>query len=304
MTLVLLRTLIITFVASVATSLCVAETSTLNDELLLIDRQLLQAKKQLSEITTQMRDAKQYVTEKEMELVGLQAALRQESTDLQNGRLRHAKQRLALAKMGVDSIAARFERIQRRMEDLAGARVTLLASRDNQVQASVQSDIPPAREAVATDIGIATPLLAEPGNASKNAVPVLSEHGKLSDPLIIARELQKLERHLVTADAPTEIATHAKAFGSTIAGEVALEGLGANQFFARFTALETQSKIVVGARFKEFVRTSIDLEFTEEEIGQQFILIFDANQTEKPRAIIFQSVLMPSDEAFAAHQRF
>lgn len=298
-----LRILFVTYVMGLTVSFCVAETSTLNEDLLRIDHQLSQAKHELSAVAKQMRDAKHHVTEKEIELARHKTLLNEESTNLHAGRLQHARQRVALAKMAVDAAAAKFERIQRRMEDLAGARVALLTSRDNQVPQSVLSEpaAPAAKVAVAP---VAAPAFVPTNDTRAAPTPVLTAHGKLSDPSVIADELQKLERHLITADAPREIASHAKAFGSTIAGEIALEGLGANQFFARFTATQTQTKIVAGARFTDFVRTSVDLEFTADEMGQEFILIFDANHTEEPRAIVFQSTLMPSDEAFAAHQRF
>lgn len=314
-----LRILVIMLVASLSASICAAETSTLNEELSLIDQQLSHMKIQLSEVVAQMRDAKQHVAEKELEVAQHQRSLASKPTGIHAGQLQHAKQRLALAKMGVDAAAAKFERIQRRMEDLASERIALLASRDNRppgrqdpkpAPAQVTAPVPLATQAAPeTDVPSraysehqeARAATAEPEQVS---APVLGAQGKLLDPLVIEDELQKLERHIVTAEAPQPVARNAKAFGSMIAGELALSGLGANQFYARFTATKQSTHMIVGARLEEFVRTSLKLTFTENEIGQEFILIFDVSYPDEPRAIVFQSSLMPDGDTVAAHQRF
>lgn len=302
---------------------CLAEpTPTLNDELLIIDNELSQAKNRLSETVVQMRKAKQNATEKRIDLETQQSLFAQQPNPFHEGQVSHAKQRVALAEMRIDSIAAKFERIQRRMEDLAAARVRLLESHDNRAlaKASGQTPItqpePEPSEITAPETETATGQSAlqavriQAAVASDNEIdtpsqmPVLSVQGKLTDPITVEDELQKLERHLITADAPEKVAQHVKVFGSTIAGEIALSELGANQYFAHFTATQPRTQLVVGARFEQYVRATIELAFTDAEIGQEFILIFDANHIEEPRMIVFQSTLLTDKKAFAAYQQF
>lgn len=290
-----------------------ASTSTLNDELLLIDQKLSVANTQLSEAAIQMRDAKQNATDKQIELERLQAAHTQKPDSVDARELRHTKQRLALAKMSVGTASARFARIQRHMEDLATARIQLLASRDNQlVTSDTELDHSARSERASKSTSAKQPQAAvvsgtikgvNKGYTAEKLSPILSTHGKLTDPLAIEDELQKLEQHLVTSAAPQKEAKHVKVFGSTIEGELMLLELGANQFFARFVATQAQTRLIVGARFDEYLRTAMDLEFTDEEIGQEFVLIFDANQITDRRAIVFQSDLLPSKEVFAAYQQ-
>lgn len=269
--------------------MAVASTSTLNDELLAIDQQLLQARNELLVVAEQMRDAKQVVAEKHNEVADLEAASALDASALATGHLRHARQRLALAKMGVDTTAARFERIQRKMEDLAAERIQLLSSRDNQAES-----LAPAT---------AVPLLNLADGGSEAAAPVLDVEGQLTDPAAVQSALQRLEQYLVTAEAPKKVATNAKMFGSSIEGEVALQALGGNQFFSRFIAQRRHSKIVAGARLGSFIRTSVDLKFSADEIGSEFILILDVNSAAEPSAIVFDSALIPTKDTVAVSQR-
>lgn len=267
-----------------------AGSSTLNDELLVIDEQLLDARNQLLAVAEQLREAKQVVTEKHNEVASFESALAREASALASGHLHHAKQRLALAKMGVDTSAAKFERIQRKMEDLAAARIQLLASRDNQV--SLNEPLRPHL------------LITAVAEDDEVALPVLEVQGKLVDPVVVEATLQKLEQYLVTAAVPHNIAINAKAFGSTIDGEIALSALGGNQFFTRFTVRRNRSQVVAGARLGHYVRTRMDLAFSAEEMGREFILLLDVNSAAEPRAVVFDSALMPAKEALAVSQRF
>lgn len=305
----LFRSLVFMALAAIYLALAsvTAVASTLNDDLNLIDHKLSLAKAQLSKAAIQMREAKQNATDKQIELERLQAIRQQQTSAVDTREMRHIKQRLALAKMSVDTASARFIHIQRHMEDLVAARIRLLASKDNQLlMDDTQFDQSKSSESASLESPQAKAVSAANDDIDRgyNGGPILSAQGKLTDPLVIENELQKLEQHLVTSEAPQKVATHVKAFGSTIEGEVMLLELGANQFFARFVATQAQTRLIVGARLDEYVRTAVDLRFTDEEIGQEFILIFDANQITDRRAIVFQSDLLPNEEVFAAYQQF
>lgn len=276
---------------SLITQFAAASTSTLNDELLAIDEQLLDARNELLAVVEQMREAKQVVAEKHEDVATYENQYAQESSPLAAGHLRHARQRLALAKMGVDTGAARFERIQRKMEDLAAARIQLLSSRDNQANVREPSSQPPRLQNDAHQRYVV-------------AAPQLEVEGKLDDPIVVEKLLMKLEQYLINAAEPRNIATNVKAFGSIINGEIALLPLGGNQFFTRFTATRSRSQVVIGARLNDYIRTSVDLQFSEDEMGREFILLLDLNSPAVPRAVVFDSAFMRVEEALAVSQRF
>ena len=303
------RSFILVFVLSLTQNVVMADNaSTDKPDLSLIEYKLAQAQKQLSETVIKMRDAKQNVTEKEMDVKKRQAEFSQQASVIHSTRLDYAKQRLQLAQMGVDTTSATFERIQARMEELAEAKLALLNSKSNNQKREVSNN---ATSHVAQS-NLPSQLLQLPASQStlgslqdnEQLDPVFAHHGKLTNSEVVADELQKLERHLVTAEAPTQIAQSVKVYGTTIAGELELSDLGANQFFTRFTATTDESQLVIGAKFDDYVRTSVEVEFSEDEIGKEFILILDVNSTVSPKAIVFESSLMPGKEAFAAYQRF
>lgn len=299
-----------------------------------IEQQILLTRNQLTQVSAELRDAKVLAAEKMMEYETSRDAFQREQNAVSANSLDHAQQRLALAEMGVESKAARFERIQRKLKELADAKQEILA------EPPVPST--PADEKLLADGGNAAgdettkdksaatpptsspqgaPALVESGDAgtqlaplplikkmlqqSARQAPVLTQQGKVSDIYQLNAELQKLEHHLVTHGTHSAEPIQVKVYGTAIAGEIPLTEMGGNQYFARFPAPSGTASLIIGARHQDgYVRTELQMTFSPEETGKDFVLIFDINTKEQPRALVFQESLAFTQEMFASHSDF
>ena len=299
-----------------------------------IEQQILLTRNQLTQVSAELRDAKVLAAEKMMEYETSRDAFQREQNPVSANSLDHAQQRLALAEMGVESKAARFERIQRKLKELADAKQEILAEPPIVVQtenADTQSDDEPMRDTSKEKSEAINPISGEqpealasiPDNAETDAAlaplpvvkkllqqntqpaPVLTQQGKVSDVYQLNAELQKLEHHLVKhGTGPTE-PIQVKVYGTAIAGEIPLTEMGGNQFFARFSAPAGTASLIIGARHPDgYVRTELQMTFAPEETGKDFVLIFDINTREQPRALVFQEFLAFTQEMFASHNDF
>ena len=149
------------------------------------------------------------------------------------------------------------------------------------------------------------PLVKKLLQQSSQPVPVLTQQGKVSDIYQLNAELQKLEHHLVNHGTTSAEPIQVKVYGTAIAGEIPLTEMGGNQFFARFSAPAGAASLIVGARHPDgYVRTELQMTFSAEEQGKDFVLIFDINTTEQPRALVFQESLAFTQEMFASRNDF
>lgn len=319
------------FISLLATAHQAAAEPVAESDLERIEQQILLTRNQLTQVSAQLRDAKVLAAEKMIEYETSRDAFQREQTAVTANSLDHAQQRLALAEMGVESKAARFERIQRKLEELAEAKQEILAeppasqttepalavnSRADEETAIQQTlgtaensqspELPaPANTNEVTDQLAPLPLVKKMLRQNASRGPVLTREGKISDVYQLNAELQKLEHHLVTQGASSPNPINVKAYGTAIAGEITLSEMGGNQFFARFPAPSGTASVIVGARHGEdYVRTEMQITFLPEEAGKDFVLIFDINTKEQPRALVFQESLAFTQEMFASHGNF
>jgi hypothetical protein len=305
----------------------VAADQELGSDLERIEQQILLTRNQLTQVSAELRDAKVLAAEKMMEYEASRDAFQHERTAVSANSLDHAQQRLALAEMGVESKAARFERIQRKLKELADAKQEILAepptvSVTERTLADIGNAIDEKKTAEKsaanppTSSSANAPSLTNDANAKlapvplvkkmlQQGAPVLTQQGKVSDIYQLNAELQKLEHHLVTHGANSAEPIQVKVYGTAITGEIPLAEMGGNQFFARFPAPSGTASLIIGARHKEgYVRTELQMTFSPEETGKDFVLIFDINTKEQPRALVFQESLAFTQEMFASHSDY
>lgn len=294
-----------------------------------IEQQISLTRNQLTQVSSELRDAKMHAAEKMMEYEVSRDAFQREQDPVNASAFDHAQQRLALAEMGVESKAARFERIQRKLEALAAARQEILAEPPPQHPvASINTNEPNTKTtslslapgvvkqgtakpalsveaAKSTDRATTLPLVTKILQQGVSKGPVLSRQGKVSDAYHLNAELRNLEHHLVNHSAVSTEPVYAKVYGTAIAGEIPLAEMGGNQFFARFPAPVGTASLIVGARHADgYVRTELQMTFSESEQGKEFVLIFDINTKDQPRALVFQESLAFTQEMFASHSDF
>jgi hypothetical protein len=279
-----------------------------------IEQQTLLTRNQLTQASLELRDAKVLAAEKMMEYEDNKDAFQLRQDDITTNAFDHAQQRLALAEMGVESKAARFTRIQRKLEELAHTKQEILASPSSAVAAvknreksTAAHQVASARVSEKSTTGQSTPPPPENAIRQQNTgpQPVLTQHGKVSDIYQLNTELQNLEHHLITQGARVTEPIQAKIYGTAIAGEIALTEMGGNQFFAKFPAPAGTASIIVGARHgNNYVRSELKMTFSPAEAGKDFVLIFDINTQEQPRALVFQESLAFTQEMFASHSNF
>lgn len=281
-----------------------------------IELQIQNTREQFSRAASELRDAKLFAAEKLMEYeVALDAYQNIGKTTVNANALDHTQQRLALAELAVESKSARFERIQKRLGELASIRQQLLVA-EPQPSATEMID---KTKAVPSIISATTPITKpSPQNSNTHehfsqptnpptlyTAPVLTQHGKLTDSYRVNMELQKLEQHLDAYGSSINNTVKAKVYGTAIEGELALTHLGANQFYARFTAPQGSASLVIGARYDEgYLRSELKIAFSPDESGKEFVLIFDINEVNQPRAIVFEESLALPREMFASHSEF
>lgn len=316
----------VTCIALTLISLPSALASALVSDLQKIEYQIQQTRDQLSQVAAELRDAKLTAAEKMMEYEAVKEQHERGATSVSANSLDHAQQRLALAEMAVESKTSRFERIQKRLNELADAKQEILVEPptpeqiaatlvENQQSSSAQlsqnssSDPPAQASPPETDAPTAQlaplPLVKKILTSDSSNEPVLSHHGKLSDIYQLNTELQKLERHIAEQTSAAETPVQAKVFGTAITGEVPLVEMGGNQFFTRFPAPEGEASLIIGARHADgYARTVMHVTFLPEEAGKEFFLIFDFNDRDQPRALVFQESLVFTQEMFAIHSDY
>lgn len=313
----------VTCIALILISLPSALASAVVSDLQKIEYQIQQTRDQLSQVAAELRDAKLTATEKMMEYEAVKEQHERDATSVSANSLDHAQQRLALAEMAVESKTSRFERIQKRLNELADAKLEILAEPPTPEQTAVQnhqktaaaptqkpSSVSSAQlsssvKAATTEQLVSFPLDKKNLQNDSHNEPVLSHHGKLSDIYQLNTELQKLERHIAEQTSAAETPVQAKVFGTAITGEVPLVEMGGNQFFARFPAPEGEASLIIGARHADgYARTVMHVTFLPEEAGKEFFLIFDFNDRDQPRALVFQESLVFTQEMFAIHSDY
>mgnify|MGYP001306827321 CR=1 FL=1 len=317
----------VTCSALILISLPSALASAVVSDLQKIEHQIQLTRDQLSQAAAELRDAKLTATEKMMEYEAVKEQHERDATSVSANSLDHAQQRLALAEMGVESKTSRFERIQKKLSELADAKQEILAEPPTPEQTTLtlaenQQNPPaapsensniasPAPSSTATVEPDATaqlaplPLVKKILKSDSGNEPVLTHHGKLSDIYQLNTELQRLERHLLEQTAVSDTPVQAKVFGTAITGEVPLVEMGGNQFFARFPAPAGEASLIIGARHANgYARTVMHVTFLPEEAGKEFFLIFDFNNRDQPRALVFQESLVFTREMFAIHSDF
>lgn len=305
-------------------------------EITTIERKIQLTRNRFTQVAAELRDAKVLAAEKMLEYETARDQYQSDNNTVNANSMDHTQQRLALAEMAVESKTAKFERIQKKLKTLAARRQTLLAQQNQalpiqhnkstaalvvpaptppettsllptpaerlvqpRTQLAVQ-DVVPAAEPALTYL----PLIKKALNATSQPKPVLTRQGKVTDAYLLNSELQKLEQHLITADTNSKATHHVKAYGTAIEGEITLTSLGANQYFARFIAPAGQVNLIVGVRREQYYRNELHLEFDKNEQGKEFVLIFDMNQFDQPRALVFQESLIFEQEMFAAHNEY
>ena len=167
-----------------------------------IEQQTLLTRNQLTQASAELRDAKVLAAEKMMEYEASKDAFQLEQDDITTNAFDHAQQRLALAEMGMESKAARFARIQRKLEELAQAKQEILVglsgaavTETNNIEESTAAH-PTFSAQVSTKAttGQLTPTLSEnkirPQNTARR--PVLTNHGKVSDVYQLKSDLHNL----------------------------------------------------------------------------------------------------------------
>ncbi len=290
-----------------------------------IEQQIQLTRQRFGQVAAELRDAKLLAAEKLMEYEVIRDQYQRTTSTTTANSLDHAQQRLALAEMGVESKTAKFDRIQKKLEVLANLRqqvtgenksasTTANAEKSPKISpapsppADRRSQGNPGKTQTISRSGTTVKARAQPGAAAPLAkppespvLPVLSQQGKVTDAFLLSAELQKLEQHLVSAGVPADPAVKVKAYGTAIAGEIPLISLGANQYFARFVAPYGKVNLIVGARRDQYYRSELHLEFTRDEQGKEFVIVFDINLIHQPRTLVFQESLIFEQEMFAAH---
>lgn len=291
-----------------------------------LDQEIHLMRGRLAQVAAELRDAKLLAAEKLLEFEAARDQYQLDNNQVNANTMDHSQQRLALAEMGVESRSAKFDRIQKRLEELAQLRQQALPpqpepqTRPSAVEprvaettlvetpAATDADmgLNPGAERLAatgapTSMDSETP--ATPVNAQKTE-PVISVQGKITDTLELNAQLQKLERHLMATGTAADPRIQVKAYGTAIPGELLLSPLGGNQYFARFIAPVGQVSLILGARLQEYHRNRLELEFLPQEQGEEFVVIFDLNQPENARALVFPETLMFEQKMFAAHSDY
>lgn len=274
-----------------------------------IEHQILITRSQLTQASLELRDAKTLAAEKLMEYEISKDAFQQTQDDVTANSFDHAQQRLSLAEMGVEAKTARFARLQRRLEEFALAHKEAISQKEI---TNTKNSAPPSRTTSLRHNHSNRNLSANqhrpmPADNKSSVVhePVLSVHGKISDAHQLNTELQNLEHHLVAPPTSFVEPIRVKAYGTAIVGEIALSDMGGNQFFAKFPAPQGSANIIIGTRYgADYLRTELHVTFAPEEVGKDFVLIFDINTRAQPRALVFQESLAVTQEMFASHSGF
>lgn len=294
------------FPASVSHATELAET---NPETLILDQEIHAVRERLSQVAIELRDAKLLATEKLMEFEVARDQYQLHDTQVNANTMEHSQQRLALAEMGVEARSAKFDRIQKKLEELAQLRQQMSGQTvEPQLQTQLMVTETPATKPPTIFDAVALPTAAK-SDPPKPAIaqseqPVISVQGKVNDAVELNAQLQKLERHLMAAGSTADPAIKVKAYGTAIPGELILSPLGGNQYFARFIAPAGQVSLIIGARLQQYLRNAVELEFSPEEKGKEFVLIFDMNQPEDTRVLVFPETMMFEQEMFAAHNDY
>jgi hypothetical protein len=307
---------VLAFMACVALSTAQAtEAVDSTAEVVNLDQEIHRVRGRLAQVAIDLRDAKLLAAEKMMEYEAAHDQYQLDNNQVNANTMDHSQQRLALAEMGVESRAAKFERIQKKLEELAQLRQQLVGLPSEpapQIEPAI-AEAPTAKPMASPStvpLIIATkPVSQQPATpvrvqTAQSAQPVISEQGKVTDTQKLNAQLQKLERHLIAAGTTADPAIKVKAYGTAIPGELILSPLGGNQYFARFIAPAGQVSLIIGARSQQYYRSALELEFLPQEQGEEFVLIFDMNQPADVRALVFPETMMFEQEMFAAHSDY
>lgn len=277
-------------------------------EIEVLDQEIQRARARLTQVAAELREAKLLAAEKLLEFETILDQYQRDNSQVNANTMDHSQQRLALAEMGVESRTAKFERLQKKLEELGQQRQQRIGQplEPAPPRPSVAAAQPPtpanfAPSHAVPETAVGKALALEPAPPAAMTQPILDKQGKLTDALELNAQLQKLERHLAMANVASETPVKVKAYGTAIPGELTLSALGGNQYFARFIAPAGQVSLIVGARLQQYHRSALDLEFAPEEQGKEFVLIFDLNQPDDPRALVFPGTMTFEQEMFAAH---
>src|SRR5687767_3889098 len=108
---------VFTTLASQATELVETKSDTFD-----LDQQIQAVRERLAQVAIELRDAKLLATEKLMEFEVARDQYQIHNTQVNANTMDHSQQRLALAEMGVEARSAKFDRVQKKLEELAQLR--------------------------------------------------------------------------------------------------------------------------------------------------------------------------------------
>lgn len=269
-----------------------------NKGLLKVEQQILRTSEHLNHIADEVRSAIEYLEEKELELAEAHQLYRDQPTERHDHSLHHAQKRVALARLGLDSRVARFERIQHQLEQLALAKFNLMA---NHAQALT------AAEDVATveNVAIAEDEALADGAPPESMAMTSSSHDEeqvapaTTDQL--AREEPEPSNPALAEPEPPQLnVQNAKIFGPGIPGEISLEPAGANQFIGRFVAPSNNLSLFVGFRTDQYHSKELSVQLSEHEYGQPFVFVLDFSDPEQPHTRVFEESLLTTEEEISS----
>lgn len=247
-----------------------------------VEQRIHSTSTQLDAAADAVRSAKRYVAEKELELSQAHEAQREQPSDFNAHHLHHAQKRLALARLGLDSRIARFERIQQQLESLALSKLDLLAEQANASDSarSLQANATLANSLLSTDPAF-TDEESDEGND-----PIGSQlNTRASEPTT--------NNSVQTASLKVQ---NAKIFGAGIPGEISLEPAGADQFVGRFYAPSQNLSIFVGFRTDEYHNQEVPIKFAQHEYGQPFVFVLDLSDPDRPLTRVFEESVLVEEE--------
>lgn len=264
-------------------------------DLVQVEQQIYSTSRQLDGAAQAVRSAKRYVEEKNLELAQAHELQREQPSELHAHRLHHAQKRLALARLGLDTRVARFERIEQQLESLALSKLHLMAE---QAEAITQK--------AAEQSSASKPIAAAPPKATTPDAPASSPSAvaapespntaeKLTNPLAATPATPQTDSSQAGQAVPVQVQS-AKIFGAGIPGEVALEPAGASQFVGRFYAPAKNLSLFVGFRTDQYHRQEIPVEFAAHEYGQPFVFVLDLSDPDRPLTRVFEESLMAEEE--------
>lgn len=254
-----------------------------------VEQQLHSTSIHLDDAAQAVRAAKRYVEDKDLELAQAHQLQREQPSELNAHRLHHAQKRLVLARLGLDSRIARFERIQHQLESLALNKLNLMAE---QAEALAQTDTEQTSPAISTLVAQEAP---QPVASATSASSTAEAPKNAADSPSISQDTSTPNTTNASQTASLKV-QNAKIFGAGIPGEITLEPAGASQFVGRFYAPPKNLSLFVGFRTDQYHSQEVPIKFAEHEHGQPFVFVLDLSDPERPLTRVFEESLIAEEE--------